>query len=115
MTIVYIVFAIIIFVPVIGINIVSAINDHEYTVTVTDKDRIVNGGSSKYLVYTEDMHGNTIVFENVDSNIRFKYNSSDIQGQLKIGHTYRLTVVGYRIPFLSMYENIIKIQEVYDE
>ena len=96
-------------------------NDAEYVVTVTGKDRITepsqgSGGntktSSKYLVYADDENGDSIVFENTDCPIRRKFNSSNIQGQLKEGHTYRITVVGYRIPFLSWYQNIIKVKEV---
>jgi hypothetical protein len=34
---------------------------------------------------------------------------------LKIGGTYTVTVVGYRIPFLSMYQNIIEVEEIDNE
>lgn len=92
----------------------SSFNDHEYTVTVTDKDRVVinteDGTSSKYLIYTEDSTGQVRVFENTDNLFRFKWNSSDIQASLKIGETYTVEVVGYRVPFLSWYENIIAIR-----
>lgn len=93
----------------------KSFNDTEYVVTVTDKERIVNDESSKYLVFAEDEYGNSIVFENTDAVLRGKWNSSDIQGQLKEGHTYTVTVVGFRVPFLSMYQNIIEIEEQTDE
>lgn len=86
-------------------------NDHEYTVTVTDKERI-SGEDSKYLVFCEDENGKTIVFENTDSLIRLKFNSSDIQGELKIGETYKVIVNGYRVPIFSWYENIIEFEKV---
>ena len=91
-------------------------NDTEYTITVTDKERIYTGSgnssSSKYLVFGDDDNGNSLVFENTDCFIRGKWNSSNIQGQLKVGNTYKITVIGYRVPFLSWYQNIIKIEEV---
>ena len=91
-------------------------NDTEYTITVTDKERIYTGSgnnsSSKYLVFGDDQNGNSLVFENTDCFIRGKWNSSNIQGQLKNNNTYKITVIGYRVPFLSWYQNIIKIEEV---
>ena len=100
----------------IGYEAIFSFNDTEYTITVTDKERIYEGSgdtsSSKYLVFGDDDNGNSLVFENTDCFIRGKWNSSNIQGQLKEGNTYKVTVVGYRVPFFSMYQNIIKIEEV---
>lgn len=101
---------------IIGYNAIFSFNDTEYTITVTDKERIYEGSgdtsSSKYLVFGDDDNGNSLVFENTDCFIRGKWNSSNIQGQLKEGNTYKVTVVGYRVSFFSMYQNIIKIEEV---
>lgn len=94
----------------IGCAVAMSFNDTEYTVTVTDKERIVDDETSHYLVFTEDKNGNVFVFENEDNLLRCKFNSSDIQGELKEGCTYNITVVGYRIPFFSMYQNIIEIE-----
>ena len=100
----------------IGYEAIFSFNDTEYTITVTDKERIYEGSgdtsSSKYLVFGDDDNGNSLVFENTDCFIRGKWNSSNIQGQLKEGNTYKVTVVGYRVSFFSMYQNIIKIEEV---
>ena len=100
----------------IGYEAIFSFNDTEYTITVTDKERIYEGSgdtsSSKYLVFGDDENGNSLVFENTDCFIRGKWNSSNIQGQLKEGNTYKVTVVGYRVPFFSMYQNIIKIEEI---
>ena len=67
-------------------------NDTEYILTVTDKERVTEGSkdriSSKYLVFADDENGNSLVFENTDCFIRGKSNSSNIQGQLKVGNTY---------------------------
>jgi uncharacterized protein YabE (DUF348 family) len=81
----------------------------EITITVTDKERIVetNDGktTSKYLVFSE---GET--FENQDEIIKWKFNSSDVQGKLKKDSTYTVEVIGWRIPFLSTYRNILTIK-----
>lgn len=86
-------------------------NDTKYTVTITDKER-THSGSEKYLVFGEDLDGNVVVFENSDSLLRGKWDSSNLQGELKIGNTYEITVVGYRVPLFSWYENIISAKEI---
>lgn len=99
----------------LGGTIFLNLNVHKYVITVTDKERIVeynNSTSSKYLVFGDNIKGESMVFENTDTLFHLKYNSSNIQGQLKIGRTYEVTVVGVRIPFLSMYENILDVTEI---
>ena len=100
----------------ITLAIVFSFNDKTIVVTITDKERIVTttseSVSSKYLVFGDNNVGKPVVFENTDNIFRWKWNSSNIQGQLKEGKTYKLTVVGYRIPILSQYENIIKVEEI---
>lgn len=108
----------IIFFIVLGavISIPFNFNDHEYTVVITGKERVVNEGEestvSKYLIFAEDKDGESRVFENTDTSLRLKWNSSNIQGELKEGHTYKITVVGLRMSFMSLYENIIKVEEI---
>lgn len=79
-------------------------------IEVIDKERIVETTSetisSKYLIFS-----NKEVFENTDSFIFFKFNSSSLQGKLQKGRKYRIKVVGWRIPFLSSYRNIITAKE----
>ena len=108
----FIIITIFVFFTVIGIFAATSFNDTEYTVTVTDKERVVGNASSYYLIFTEDQNGEVLVFENTDNIFRGKFDSSNIQGELKIGSTYNITVVGYRIPFLSMYQNIIEIEHL---
>lgn len=103
-------------IAVIAISIPFNFNDHSYIITVTDKERVVSGSgediSSKYLVFGDASDGESVVFENTDAFLRLKFNSSNIQGSLKEGHTYKITVVGIRVSFMSMYENILKVEEV---
>lgn len=93
-------------------------NDTEYSVTITDKERITesskdSGSASKYFVFVDDENGNSLVFENMDCFMRWKFNSSNLQGKLKEGNTYKITVIWYRVPFLSWYQNIIKAEELH--
>lgn len=85
-------------------------NDHQETVVVTKVERITKGDSSKYLIFCERENGDVIVYENTDSWIRGKFNSSDLYAQIKVNKKYTFTLTGYRVPFLSWYENIIKIK-----
>lgn len=117
----FIVVAIVVLMISVLSEVIFSFNDTEYTVTITGKDRITessedsDGNShvlSKYIVFADDENGNSLVFENTDCFIRLKFNSSNVQGYLKYGHTYKITVIGYRVPFLSLYQNIIKVDEV---
>lgn len=78
-------------------------------ITISDKERITTGSGndmkSKFLVYTENE-----VFENTDALMVLKFNSADVQNHLKTDSTYTVKVMGWRVPFLSMYRNIITIK-----
>lgn len=84
-------------------------NKEVVTIKVTDKERVTTGTgssfSSKYLIYTDNE-----VFEDTDALLYSKFNSSDIYGKLHKDSTYKVVVVGMRIPVLSMYRNIIEIK-----
>lgn len=103
---------------VIGAALGPHLDRDTYTITVTDKDRIATGSGedreSKYLVFGELENGKTKVFENTDSFIEFKFNSSDYQGKLKTGQTYEIKTYGWRIPIFSQYENIVDVKPVND-
>jgi len=85
----------------------------DISITVTDKERITESSgsgdnisvSSKYLVFTENE-----TFENTDESWKGKWNSSDIQGNLKKDSTYTVTVIGWRLHFFSSYRNILEIK-----
>lgn len=85
----------------------SYISAREVTATVKDKERIVKGDDSYYLVFTDKG-----VFQNSDITIRFKFRSSDLQGKLEKGKTYKFLICGWRIPIGSAYPNIIRAEEV---
>lgn len=87
-------------------------NDHQYTGTVTKQERIVEGRRSYYLIFVIDENGIYREFKNEDDMLRGKFNSSRIYNQITVGETYEFTVVGYRIEWLSEYENIIGLKKV---
>lgn len=99
---------------ILGFNICGSFNEKTYTITITDKDRIITHNTSKYLVFGDDEQGTPLVFENTDNIIRLKFRSSNVQGGLKVGKTYDITVVGFRIPVFSIYENIVDYYEITD-
>lgn len=104
-------------IAVIAIPVISFSNDHAYTVTITDKERVTTQVAegqtdSKYLIYGEDENRKTYVFEDTDTLFRWKFNSSDVFGALKEGETYELTVIGFRVHIFNWYENIIDFKAV---
>jgi len=53
-------------------------------------------------------------FVNYDAKYRFKFNSGTVQNDaIKLrGKTVRIKKYGWRMPIFSMYENVVKIEEV---
>jgi hypothetical protein len=84
--------------PIIHFSTMETV--HGYT--VTEKERIVGKESSKYLIFTDQE-----VFENTDSFLSFKFNSSDFYARIQVGQVCSFTVTGYRVPVLSLYRNIL--------
>ena len=76
--------------------------------TVKRLERVNNGDSSYYLVFTKQGE----VLSNTDSLVHGKFNSSTIYGELEKGNKYKANVYGWRVPFLSMYRNIISTEKV---
>lgn len=100
---------IIIIIVLIGIPIAYYSYADTRQIEVTGTERISNRTDGYYLVYTTDG-----TFKNVDTALYFKWDSSDVQGKLIPSHTvlYTVKVNGCRIPFLSMYKNIISIKAI---
>jgi len=100
----------------IGIIIVYCVWQYVYhqtqtdvNITVTGTERVISSDGesvdSKYLIFTT-----LETFENSDNLILGKWNSSDVQGSVRPDSTYLAHVVGWRVPFLSMYRNILTIK-----
>ena len=97
---------------VIAVNVLPHYTKDICTITVTDKQIKISGKNDKYLIFAKLDTGKAEVFEDTDSMIEGKYNSSDIYGDLEKDKTYKIVVYGWRIPFWSMYRNIITAREV---
>ena len=72
--------------------------------------------STKYLYFCTTDKGEEIVFMNEDHLLFGKFNSSDILAKIKKyeenGKPFKVKTVGFRIGFLSTYQNIIKIEDI---
>ena len=84
-----------------------AITEEQVTITVTDKDVKRYKDSDKYLIYSESG-----TFEITDSVAYWRWDSSDLYGRIEKGKTYTATVYGWRIPFISYYQNIVEVNEI---
>ena len=100
-------FALVIFGQMFMVNNTSTI----VVTTVTDKERVTYQSGetieSKYLIFTE-----AETFECTDQFVVGKFNSSDVYGSIKEGQKYKFTVYGVRVPFMSMYRNIVNVEPV---
>jgi len=90
----------------IGFNINWYYSQTVITITVENKDIKAGDESSKFLIWTKENE----VLENTDSFLFGKFNSSDLYGKIEVGKTYKVLVAGWRIPFWSMYRNIIRFE-----
>ena len=88
----------------VGSGVVYRNTAETVEITVIEKERVISNDESKYLIFTEDE-----VFENTDTFVFLKFNSSDLYRDLRVGETYTVTVAGWRLPVLSMYRNIVRI------
>lgn len=80
----------------------------DYVVSkVTKTERVTIKGDNYYTVFTKDGE------YKVTDNFRiFRWNSSKVYGQIREGNTYKIHYYGFRIPFFSVYPNIIDVEEV---
>jgi prepilin-type N-terminal cleavage/methylation domain-containing protein len=100
---------------VVGLIFAAPIVDRctEDTVIITVEDKAIKrkgDSDDKYLIYTDKG-----TFEITDSIAYWRWDSSDLYGKIKVGHTYECKVCGWRIPILSSYKNIIEATEVQEE
>jgi hypothetical protein len=76
------------------------------TTRITDAQMMKVDG--KFMIATEDRP-----FVNYDAKYRFKFNSGTVQNEaIRLrGKVVRIKKYGWRIPFFSQYENVVKIEE----
>jgi hypothetical protein len=77
------------------------------TTRITDAQMVKVDG--RFMIATEDRP-----FVNYDARYRFKFNSGTVQNDaVKLrGKLVRIKKYGWRIPLVSQYENVVKIEEV---
>lgn len=105
-------FGIVMVILMIAYNVMRLNHSEIITIKVTGTERVTEtSGSgkdltvtSKYLVFTENE-----TFENTDETFMGKWNSSDFQGKFAKDSTYKVKVIGWRIPITSTYRNIVEI------
>jgi len=101
---------------VILINVLPVLNVEHYTGTVVDKYQKAtfsnDTGKDRFYVVVDVSNDSRVVFVNEDEFFKWKFNSADVQASLEVGKHYEITTVGWRIPFLSMFKNIIKVTPV---
>ena len=103
----------IVFILLIGIAYqIECGNERFVTARVFKTERITDfrgsnenrHSESYYLIFTDKG-----TFRVQDQLLFGKFNSSDIYGSIKEGETYIFNLTGYRLPYLSMYPNIVKV------
>lgn len=96
-------------------------NKREYTIIDVDIQMEFSASANKsaktkYLYFCQTANGEMIVFENEDSLVNGKFNSSDILAKIKSFEKsetrFKIITRGYRIPFLTMYQNIISVETI---
>lgn len=85
-------------------------NQTTQTCTVTDKDRTTitpRDGTSRSdsRIYTEQCG----TMQVADLLTQGQFDSADIYASIEVGHTYEITTVGWRIPFLSAFPTILGV------
>lgn len=99
---------IVLILAIVGGNIcIKYTNPQKYVITVNDTQvKRASKYSDKYLIFATTNTEKNIVFENTDLWFKGKFNSSDVQAEIKKGNTYEISTIGHRIPLLSFYENL---------
>jgi len=105
--IVFIAFVLLAILSVVAAPILSHLNVETVNAKVSSKEAKNTREDSKYLIFTDKT-----TYEITDSLLMFRFDSSDVFGRIKENHCYELKVRGWRVPFLSMYQNIDTFTEV---
>lgn len=95
---------------IIAFNVHWSTNHHDVAFTVNKSERVCSdtgkGTSCKYLVYTD-----AGIYQDTDSLLNGKFNSSDLYNNLQSGKRYTCDAVGFRNGFFSAYENLLTCKE----
>ncbi len=78
-------------------------SETEKTIVVQNKE-VWKGESEKYFIFAEDE-----VFLNENNYYHNKSNADDLYPLFQVGKTYRVKIVGYYLPLIPRFRNIINI------
>lgn len=105
-------FALLLLVGVIGLGTATVVsryyNPQTYEGVITDKYNKKQNDEDKFFIVLD----NKKVIENSDLLFKKKFNSADIQAQLKIGDKVRIKTTGYRIEWLSFYPVLNDVEKL---
>src|SRR3989344_2718321 len=98
----------------VGMCNVDHLNRDTYQVKVVGTETKRDDKKDRYLVFTTNLATNKeYVFQNVDSTLEFKWNSSDLQAKLKEAQqhdkTCEIRAYGFRMLLFSSYKNIVDV------
>ncbi|HDR8072178.1 TPA: hypothetical protein QCY71_005231 [Bacillus cereus] len=82
--------------------------------TVIDKYSKKDGKHDKFYIVVQQNDDTEKVITNTDGILMMKFNSADIQAEIKTGEKYNFTLRGYRVPFLSLFPNIDDTKKLKD-
>lgn len=82
-------------------------NQTQTTVTICGKESVQSGDSHEYRVYTS---GGTYKVADYKAVQDQRFDSADLYGRLQVDASYTITTIGWRIPFFSVFQNIIKVE-----
>jgi len=89
---------------IIGFSVVDLGNKQTLEATVTDT--FIDEGNTYFVLQSVDTE-EKFACENEDSLWYGKWNSNDFIVDIEVGNTYQFFLVGYRVPFLSAFPNIV--------
>ena len=89
---------------IVGFSVINL--GHKQTLEATVVDTFIDEGNT-YFVLQSINTGEKFACENKDSLWYGKWNSNDFIVDIEIDNTYQFFLVGYRVPFLSSFPNII--------
>lgn len=106
--IVAILFAVLVFTRPIYTHSIS----ETFVVTVDDKwTKRTPDGDDKYYVSVRPKDGSKIEVMEIDDEWTYmQWASADLYANLQRGAEHNVTVTGWRVPFLSWFRNIVRIQ-----
>ena len=80
-------------------------SETEETIVVVNKE-VWRGEGESYFIFTENE-----VFLNANNYYHNKSNANDLSPLFQVGKTYRVKIVGYYLPLIPRFRNIINIIE----